>query len=309
MRTRGSPATRLTSRRPSGSATHAARSRWRTSTASRLPAVRSRPRSGRSSWTRRSRAGRRPSSPSRTAGRRGSRSRAGKYSLSYDPYYRPETTTETETDDGDEREARREAHLRGHDEDPVSGSPAPRELLTVDEALARILERALPLEAEVVPLQNAAGRVLAEPALARTDLPPFPSSAMDGFAVRAADTPGELPIAVARRGRSPVGRRARASARQRLSRRAARSRTVPTPSCRSSAWSNATVTSRFRTASSPRLTSGREEGTFERATIAVATGARLGPAQIGALAAVGVGEVGCARRPRVAIVATGTRAP
>ena len=39
---------------------------------------------------------------------------------------------------------------------------------------------------------------------------------------------------------------------------------------------------------------------------AVAAGARLGPAQIGALAAVGVGEVRCARRPRVAIIATGT---
>ena len=62
------------------------------------------------------------------------------------------------------------------------GSPAPR-------ARARA-----PLPAERVPLERAAGRVLAEPARAVVDLPPFPSSAMDGFAVRAADTPGTLPV-------------------------------------------------------------------------------------------------------------------
>ena len=38
------------------------------------------------------------------------------------------------------------------------------------------------------------GRVLAEDVVSRVDLPPFPSSAMDGFAVRAADTPGTLPV-------------------------------------------------------------------------------------------------------------------
>ena len=54
--TPGSPGTRLSSRRRSGSATRAARSRWRASTASRSPAGASRPRSGGSSWSRRSRA-------------------------------------------------------------------------------------------------------------------------------------------------------------------------------------------------------------------------------------------------------------
>ncbi|HXG75090.1 MAG TPA: hypothetical protein VNJ53_00830, partial [Gaiellaceae bacterium] len=70
-----------------------------------------------------------------------------------------------------------------------------RALATVEEALAAVLARARPLPAEDVPLEHALGRVLAEPATARTDLPPFPSSAMDGFAVRAAETPGTLPIA------------------------------------------------------------------------------------------------------------------
>ena len=67
-------------------------------------------------------------------------------------------------------------------------------LLSIDDALARVLARARPLDAERVPVAAAAGRVLAEDVAARVDLPPFASSAMDGFAVRAADLPGRLPI-------------------------------------------------------------------------------------------------------------------
>src|SRR5688500_2967866 len=68
------------------------------------------------------------------------------------------------------------------------------DLLTIDEALARILERVQPLSAETVAVGDAADRVLAENVRAVVDLPPFPSSAMDGFAVRAEDTPGTLPV-------------------------------------------------------------------------------------------------------------------
>ncbi len=180
-----------------------------------------------------------------------------------------------------------------------------RELLTVDDALARILERAQPLEAETVPLQVAAGRVLAEPALARTDLPPFPSSAMDGFAVRAADTPGELPIAarvaagvpspdalapgtaasIATGGAVPDG----ADTVVPIERVVERDGHVQIPE-------------RLEPAAHVRP----RGGDVRTGDTAVAAGTRLGPAQIGALAAVGVGEVRCARRPRVAIVATGT---
>src|SRR5919198_1005211 len=68
------------------------------------------------------------------------------------------------------------------------------DLLSLDEALARVLERVQVLPAERVPLELAGGRVLAEPARALVDLPPFPSSAMDGYAVRSVDTPGRLPV-------------------------------------------------------------------------------------------------------------------
>src|SRR5881397_3318453 len=73
--------------------------------------------------------------------------------------------------------------------------PTVVDLLTYDEALRLILERVEPLGAEAVALVDAAGRFLAESGVAAVDLPPFASSAMDGFAVRSADTPGTLPVA------------------------------------------------------------------------------------------------------------------
>src|SRR3954471_22525806 len=67
-------------------------------------------------------------------------------------------------------------------------------LLTLDDAIACVLERVEPLPAEDVPVGDALGRVLAEDARAAVDLPPFPSSAMDGFAVRAGAPPPRLPV-------------------------------------------------------------------------------------------------------------------
>ena len=60
-------------------------------------------------------------------------------------------------------------------------------LLPVDEALARILSRAIPVATETVPVDRAAGRVLAADLAAARTQPPFVSSAMDGYAVRGAD--------------------------------------------------------------------------------------------------------------------------
>ncbi len=68
------------------------------------------------------------------------------------------------------------------------------DLLTIDEALALVLQHARPLPLEEVPIAAATGRVLGEDARAATDLPPFASSAMDGYAVRAVDTPGRLSV-------------------------------------------------------------------------------------------------------------------
>jgi len=70
-------------------------------------------------------------------------------------------------------------------------------VLDVEEALALVLGAARPLAAERVGLEEAAGRVLAEDARSAVDLPPFDRSAMDGFAVRAADTADQRPLRIA----------------------------------------------------------------------------------------------------------------
>jgi molybdopterin molybdotransferase len=60
-------------------------------------------------------------------------------------------------------------------------------LLSVEDALKRLLADATPLGAETVPIAEAGERVLASPLVALRTQPPFPASAMDGYAVRAAD--------------------------------------------------------------------------------------------------------------------------
>ncbi|MEL7674205.1 MAG: molybdopterin molybdenumtransferase MoeA, partial [Chloroflexota bacterium] len=64
------------------------------------------------------------------------------------------------------------------------------ELLNVDDVIARILRDMLPLPTDPVPLLEALGRALAEDVHAGQDVPAFASSAMDGYAVRAADVAG-----------------------------------------------------------------------------------------------------------------------
>jgi len=77
-------------------------------------------------------------------------------------------------------------------------------MISVDEAVARVTAAFAPLEAETVPLEKAAGRVLAQDAKARLDQPPYPVSAMDGYAVRANDVasvPAQLKVV----GAAPAG--------------------------------------------------------------------------------------------------------
>jgi len=75
-------------------------------------------------------------------------------------------------------------------------------MLDVDSALQHVLSAFVPLEAISIPLLESATMVLAADVIARDNVPPFRNSAMDGYAVRAADTafatwsaPTELPVA------------------------------------------------------------------------------------------------------------------
>ncbi len=61
-------------------------------------------------------------------------------------------------------------------------------MLTVEEAIEQILARIKPLPTERVDLLGALGRVLAEPVVSRREIPPWPNSSMDGYALRSADS-------------------------------------------------------------------------------------------------------------------------
>src|SRR3712207_546265 len=63
-------------------------------------------------------------------------------------------------------------------------------MLTVDEALKTVLDRAGPLAPRRLSLRDALGCVLAEEVIAEGDLPPFDKALVDGYAVRAADLGG-----------------------------------------------------------------------------------------------------------------------
>ena len=79
-------------------------------------------------------------------------------------------------------------------------------LLPVADALRLLLDGAGPGETETVPLAEAAERVLAEPLKALRTQPPFDASAMDGYAVRAADV-ANVPVQLEIIGAAPAGHR------------------------------------------------------------------------------------------------------
>src|SRR6476660_2440020 len=82
-------------------------------------------------------------------------------------------------------------------------------MFSVAEAQQRILAAFSPLEGEAIPLAVALGRILAEDAVAQDQLPLFDNSAMDGYALRAADTQGatrDQPARLHIAGEIPAGR-------------------------------------------------------------------------------------------------------
>jgi molybdopterin molybdotransferase len=178
-------------------------------------------------------------------------------------------------------------------------------LLTFEAAQALVLARVGPLAAEPVAIVDAPSRVLAEPARATADLPPFPSSAMDGYAVRAADVPGVLPVVARIAAGSPAARPLAAGEAMAIS----TGGVVPegadavVPIEYVVHHDNSIeITERFDVGAHVRP----RGGDVEVGAVVVPAGVRLGAPQLGAIAAAGVGSVVCARRPRVAVLATGS---
>ena len=179
-------------------------------------------------------------------------------------------------------------------------------LLTLEEAQERVLERARPLPAEPVPIAEAGGRVTAEDVRALVDLPPFPSSAMDGFAVRAADLPAAVQIVGESAAGGPYEGRLEPGETVAISTGAV----VPegadavVPVERVANQENRAVEISF--APEPGAHIRPRGGDVAAGEVVVPAGARLTPARLAAAAAAGVAELRCARRPRVVVLATGS---
>ena len=179
------------------------------------------------------------------------------------------------------------------------------ELLTIDQALALVLGRVQALEAEGVRLEDAAGRVLAEDARSAVDLPPFPASAMDGFALRSADVPGTLPIVARIAAGRPASRALLAGEAMAI----ATGGVVPEGA--DAVVPIEDVEEAGDTVAVPGTVPSGENvrsraGDLRKGETVVVAGTRLGPAHVGALAAAGVSSVRCHRPPRVVLVVTGT---
>jgi len=188
----------------------------------------------------------------------------------------------------------------------VAAARSQRTPLSIDEALERVAAHTGELATETVALGDAYGRFLAEDLHAGIDLPPFASSAMDGYAVRAADTPDRLSVV----GESAAGSPYRGALGEGEAVVISTGSVVPPDA-------DAVVpVEDVRGDTDGRIVvdAAVEPGAFVRVAgsdIAhgdplLSAGTRLGPAQIGAVAAVGLGAVPCRRRPRVAVLTTGS---
>jgi len=186
-----------------------------------------------------------------------------------------------------------------------------RPVLSVEEALERILATVHVLEPERVGLLEAAGRVLAESVTADRDIPPLTNSAMDGYAVRGADAEqaGEhAPVRLRVVGEVAAGHVSEVEVAPGTTVRIMTGAPVP---------AGADTVVRFEDAlqngewvevlrATPAGTNVRPAGEDVRAgQVVLAPGKVLRSQEIGMLAAVGRTEVAVVRRPRVAILATG----
>lgn len=186
------------------------------------------------------------------------------------------------------------------------------ELISVAEArdavLARVRGR---LSSEAVPLDEAFGRVLVAEGVAPEDVPGFDNSAMDGFAVRAADTEGaasgapvRLEVAAESRAGAPAERRLQAGEAFRISTGGA----LPEGADAVVRLEEAVERGgriEFEVAVSPGRDIRRAGEDIRAGETILRPGTRLGAAELGVLASLGVAEPECARRPRLALVCTG----
>ena len=207
-----------------------------------------------------------------------------------------------------------------------------QQLIGIEEARRRVLECVRPLPAEPVALPGALDRVLAADVAAPADVPGFDNSAMDGFAVRAGDTAG-APVVLEVVDESRAGHPASAAVEAGQAIGISTGAPLPGgadavvrvedthPSSREGVEVGAPVEVGARVEDGAPVEVGalvevgaavevganvRRAGDDVRAgQLVLGRGIRLGPAELGVLASVGVGEAACAARPRLAVLTSG----
>jgi len=180
-------------------------------------------------------------------------------------------------------------------------------MLTVAEARTRIVQAFAPLPAEQVSLANALGRVLAEPVHARLTQPPFAVSAMDGYAVRAADV-AKVPVTLKLVGYAPAGSAYGSPIKAGEAVRIFTGAPLPDGADAIVIQENtqASDDSVLVKEAAPAGRYVRAAGLdFRRGDLGVAAGKKLGARDIGLAAAMNHPWLQVRRRPRVAILATG----
>jgi molybdopterin molybdotransferase len=187
-------------------------------------------------------------------------------------------------------------------------------LIAVDQAIAQVLDATSAPADEPVAIDDALHRVLAADVRATGDVPPFPCSAMDGYALRAGPPDRRLRIVGESRAGAPSDRVLGDGEAIRVSTGAAipAGATAVIPQEDVDLEDDGPSAEIVTRQDSPANAHVRGAGEDMRAgTVVLAAGRRLGPIELGAAVAAGAGSLRVARRPRVAVLCTGDelRAP
>jgi molybdopterin molybdotransferase len=178
--------------------------------------------------------------------------------------------------------------------------------LTVEDARARMLDGVIRLGVETVPLAGGPGRVLAQAVTASRPQPPFDASAMDGWAIRRADyAPGKA-FAIA--GESAAGQAYPHAVQADQAVRVFTGAPVPAGADLVVIQEEAVRdgdTVRFEAGEAPRANTRAAGGDFQAGDVLLDPGVVIDPWRLCLVASAGLAEVAVARRPRVAILATG----
>lgn len=188
----------------------------------------------------------------------------------------------------------------------------PETMVSVDDALHRILAAFEPLPVVTVPLLEAQGLVLATDVVASENIPPFQNSAMDGYAVRSEDT-RDAPVTLRVAGTVAAGEVFSGSVQAGEAIRIMTGAPLPDGADtvvrfeETSEGSGGSVSAAIEIYRPLRAHENvREAGEdIASGTVALPAGTRLRPAEIGMLASLNLARVPVHRRPRVAILSTG----